>query len=156
METIRTVELFAGVGGFRLGLEAASDRFKVIWANQWEPSMREQYAFDCYTAHYGTGAHYVCQDIAKAKYAVPDHDLLVGGFPCQDYSIMKKNSAGIEGAKGVLWWQIDDIIREKDRNMCCWRMWIESYARRRNNADVISLSFCDVYTKKGTQLSGES
>lgn len=53
MDTIRTVELFAGVGGFRLGLEAASDRFKVIWANQWEPSMREQYAFECYTTHFG-------------------------------------------------------------------------------------------------------
>lgn len=113
METIRTVELFAGVGGFRLGLEAASDRFKVIWANQWEPSMREQYAFECYTAHFGTGKHHVCQDIAKAKTDVPDHDLLVGGFPCQDYSIMKKNSAGIEGSKGVLWWQIDDILRVK-------------------------------------------
>lgn len=113
MESIRTVELFAGVGGFRLGLEAASDKFKVIWANQWEPSMREQYAFDCYTAHFGSGKHHVCQDIAKAKNDVPDHDLLVGGFPCQDYSIMKKNSAGIEGAKGVLWWQIDDILGEK-------------------------------------------
>lgn len=113
METIRTVELFAGVGGFRLGLEAASDRFQVIWANQWEPSMREQYAFDCYTAHFGSGNHHVCQDIAKAKADIPDHDLLVGGFPCQDYSIMKKNSAGIEGSKGVLWWQIDDILREK-------------------------------------------
>lgn len=113
METIRTVELFAGVGGFRLGLEAASDRFKVIWANQWEPSMREQYAFECYTAHFGTGKQHVCQDISKAKTDVPDHDLLVGGFPCQDYSIMKKNSAGIEGSKGVLWWQIDDILREK-------------------------------------------
>lgn len=113
MEPIRTVELFAGVGGFRLGLEAASDKFKVIWANQWEPSMREQYAFDCYTAHFGSGKYHVCQDIAKAKNNVPDHDLLVGGFPCQDYSIMKKNSAGIEGAKGALWWQIDDILREK-------------------------------------------
>lgn len=113
MESIRTVELFAGVGGFRLGLEAASDRFEIIWANQWEPSMREQYAFDCYIAHFGSGKHHVCQDIAKAKINVPDHDLLVGGFPCQDYSIMKKNSAGIEGAKGVLWWQIDDILREK-------------------------------------------
>lgn len=113
METIRTVELFAGVGGFRLGLQAASDSFDVIWANQWEPSMREQYAFDCYTAHFGSGTHHVCQDIAKAKVNIPDHDLLVGGFPCQDYSIMKKNSAGIEGSKGVLWWQIDDILRGK-------------------------------------------
>ena len=113
MEPIRTVELFAGVGGFRLGLEAASDRFQIVWANQWEPSMREQYAFECYTMHFGSGKHHVCQDIAKAKADVPNHDLLVGGFPCQDYSIMKKNSAGIEGPKGVLWWQIDDILREK-------------------------------------------
>ena len=113
MDTIRTVELFAGVGGFRLGLEAASDRFKVIWANQWEPSMREQYAFDCYTAHFGCSSYHVCQDIARAKNAVPDHDLLVGGFPCQDYSIMKKNSEGIEGKKGRLWWDIDYILQEK-------------------------------------------
>ena len=113
MDTIRTVELFAGVGGFRLGLEAAADRFKVILANQWEPSMREQYAFDCYTAHFGCSSYHVCQDIARAKNAVPDHDLLVGGFPCQDYSIMKKNSEGIEGKKGRLWWDIDYIIQEK-------------------------------------------
>lgn len=113
METIRTVELFAGVGGFRIGLESASDRFKVIWANQWEPSMQEQYAFECYTAHFGSQKYHVCQDIAKAKIDVPDHDLLVGGFPCQDYSIMKKNSAGIKGTKGALWWQIDDILRER-------------------------------------------
>ena len=113
MIPIRTVELFAGVGGFRLGLEAASDRFQIIWANQWEPSMREQYAFQCYTAHFGSGKHHVCRDISIAKADIPDHDLLVGGFPCQDYSIMKKNSTGIEGPKGVLWWQIDDIFREK-------------------------------------------
>ena len=113
MEEIRTVELFAGVGGFRLGLENASDKYRFIWANQWEPTMREQYAFDCYESHFGKSSTHVCRDIAKAKGNVPDHDLLVGGFPCQDYSIMKKNSAGIEGAKGVLWWQIDDIMREK-------------------------------------------
>ncbi len=113
METIRTVELFAGVGGFRLGLEAASDKFEVVWANQWEPSMQKQYAFECYAAHFGSSEHHVCQDIARVKANIPDHDLLVGGFPCQDYSIMKKNSEGIEGSKGVLWWQIDDILREK-------------------------------------------
>ena len=122
METIRTVELFAGVGGFCLGLEAASDRFKVIWANQWEPSMWEQYAFDCYTAHFGSEEHHVCRDIEKAKADAPDHNLLVGGFPCQDYSIMKKNSVGIEGSKGVLWWQIDDVLKEKSQSMCCWRI----------------------------------
>lgn len=113
MADIKTVELFAGVGGFRLGLEAASERYKVIWANQWEPSMHEQYAFDCYVSHFGMSPDHVCQDIAKAKDKIPEHDLLVGGFPCQDYSIMKKNSAGIEGAKGILWWQIDSIIRAK-------------------------------------------
>lgn len=112
METIRTVELFAGVGGFRLGLQAASDIFQFVWANQWEPSMKEQHAFHCYATHFGDGNH-VCQDIAKVKCDVPAHDLLVGGFPCQDYSIMKKNSKGIEGAKGVLWWQIDDILSER-------------------------------------------
>ena len=96
-----------------MGLESASDKYKIIWANQWEPSMQEQYAFSCYTTHFGSGKHHVCQDIAKVKDDIPDHDLLVGGFPCQDYSIMKKNSAGIEGSKGVLWWQIDDILWKK-------------------------------------------
>lgn len=113
MGNIRVVELFAGVGGFRLGLEAASDKYKVIWANQWEPYKADQWAFDCYVSHFGKSPNHVCKDIAVAKKDIPDHDLLVGGFPCQDYSIMKKNSAGIEGKKGVLWWQIDDILREK-------------------------------------------
>lgn len=113
MADIKVVELFAGVGGFRLGLEAASDRYKVIWANQWEPYKSDQWAFDCYVSHFGKSPDYVCQDIAIAKDRVPDHDLLVGGFPCQDYSIMKKISLGIEGKKGVLWWQIYDILKDK-------------------------------------------
>jgi DNA (cytosine-5)-methyltransferase 1 len=113
MADIKVVELFAGVGGFRLGLEAASDRYKVIWANQWEPYKTDQWAFDCYVSHFGKSPDHVCQDIAIAKARVPDHDLLVGGFPCQDYSIMKKNSSGIEGKKGVLWWQIYDILKDK-------------------------------------------
>lgn len=113
MDRIKTVELFAGVGGFRLGLEAASERFEVVWANQWEPSMMEQHAYNCYISHYGQSENHVCKDIALVKENVPDHDLLVGGFPCQDYSIAKKNSKGIEGEKGVLWWQINDILKSK-------------------------------------------
>ena len=103
METVRTVELFAGVGGFRLGLEVASDRYKVIWANQWEPSDSEQCAFGCYTAHFGPREEYVCRDITKVRASVPDHDLLVGGFPCQDYSVARTLSQadGIEGQEGA-------------------------------------------------------
>ena len=46
---------------------------------------------------------------------IPDHDLLVGGFPCQDYSVARtlKNSQGLIGKKGVLWWQIERILRKK-------------------------------------------
>ncbi|MCH5210173.1 MAG: DNA (cytosine-5-)-methyltransferase [Oscillospiraceae bacterium] len=113
MDNIRVVELFAGVGGFRLGLEAASPKYEIIWANQWEPFKREQYAFDCYVSHFGGNKNHVCEDIAKVKDNIPDHDLLVGGFPCQDYSIMKKNSEGIKGKKGALWWQIDDVVERK-------------------------------------------
>ncbi len=114
--SIRVVELFAGVGGFRLGLENASERYETIWVNQWEPAKKDQYAFDRYTAHFGQHPNHVCKDIAKIKNEIPDHDLLVGGFPCQDYSILKKNSQGIEGTKGVLWWQIDSILQDKHPN----------------------------------------
>jgi DNA (cytosine-5)-methyltransferase 1 len=112
METkpIKVVELFAGVGGFRAGLECSSGRYETVWANQWEPDKKAQHAFDCYVAHYGNSPNHVNDDIAKAKDKIPTHDLLVGGFPCQDYSVARTGAKGIEGKKGVLWWQIKDII----------------------------------------------
>lgn len=111
-DEIRVVELFAGVGGFRLGLERASDRFRTVWADQWEPGRRNQFAFDCYQAHFGdTGSVNVNEDISQVWGEVPEHDLLVGGFPCQDYSVAATQAKGIEGRKGVLWWSIYDIIR---------------------------------------------
>ncbi|MBR4226300.1 MAG: DNA (cytosine-5-)-methyltransferase [Candidatus Methanomethylophilaceae archaeon] len=113
-DRIRVVELFAGVGGFRLGLEAASDRFQTVWANQWEPGKKDQFAFRCYDAHFGSsGSVNVNDDIAKVKGQVPEHDLLVGGFPCQDYSVAATKAKGIEGKKGVLWWSIHDIIKAR-------------------------------------------
>ncbi len=110
---LRVVELFAGVGGFRVGLENASSRYKTVWANQWEPNKKVQHAFDCYTFHYGVNENHNNQDIAIAKGKVPQHDLLVGGFPCQDYSVARTGAKGIEGIKGVLWWNIRDIIEEQ-------------------------------------------
>lgn len=111
-QDVKVVELFAGVGGFRLGLESASTRFKTIWANQWEPNKKKQHAFDCYVQNFGTKNH-VNADIATVKDLIPDHDLLVGGFPCQDYSVASTGAKGIEGTKGVLWWEIRDIIEAK-------------------------------------------
>ena len=113
-DKIRVVELFAGVGGFRCGLEAASDRFETVWANQWEPGRKNQFAFDCYDHNFsGTSSVNENEDIGLVKERVPDHDLLVGGFPCQDYSVASTNAKGIEGKKGVLWWHINDIVRDK-------------------------------------------
>ena len=116
---IKTIELFAGVGGFRLGLEAVKTKgkkaFKVVWSNQWEPSTNIQHASEVYEARFGKKNH-SSEDIAKVIEndfeSIPIHDLLVGGFPCQDYSVARtlSNSGGIKGKKGVLWWSIYNIL----------------------------------------------
>jgi len=111
MNDIKVVELFAGVGGFRLGLENCSDLFNTVYANQWEPNRTTQHAFDCYKHNFGEEHNCINEDIAKIKFSIPSHDLLVGGFPCQDYSVAKSNAQGIQGKKGVLWWDIVDIIK---------------------------------------------
>ena len=112
---IKVVELFAGVGGFRIGLEGASDDYETIWNNQWEPSTIHQDASLVYRARFGSKGH--CnEDINNVDTTnIPNHDLLVGGFPCQDYSVAStlSHSGGIEGKKGVLWWQIYRILQEK-------------------------------------------
>jgi len=112
---IRVVELFAGVGGFRIGLEGASDAYETIWNNQWEPSTQHQDASMVYKARFGTKGHSNKDINLVPTSEIPDHDLLVGGFPCQDYSVAAtlSRSGGIEGKKGVLWWQIYRILQEK-------------------------------------------
>ncbi len=112
---IRVVELFAGVGGFRIGLEGASDAYDTIWNNQWEPSTKHQDASLVYRARFGSKGHSNKDINTVLTTEIPDHDLLVGGFPCQDYSVAAtlSKSGGIEGKKGVLWWQIYRILNEK-------------------------------------------
>lgn len=135
----RVAELFAGVGGFRLGLEGLDGviepkrwkgwngrqgaGWKVVWSNQWEPSTKKQHASDCYVERFGSEGH-VCEDIAvvidqaeNGQLEIPDFDLLVGGFPCQDYSVAKTRSQaqGIVGRKGALWWQIFRLLEFKRR-----------------------------------------
>ncbi len=120
------VELFAGVGGFRVGLnnvklsdkgETIEDKnWDFVWSNQWEPSTKSQPAFECYQTRFGHSDNHVNKDISKInKKDIPDHTLLVGGFPCQDYSVARGLSGekGIQGKKGVLWWEIHKILKIK-------------------------------------------
>ena len=108
-------ELFAGVGGFRLGLERASQEWQTVWFSQWEPGKTKQWAHSCYVAHWGDIDENTGKDIALVdKKDIPKHNLLVGGFPCQDYSVARPlpGATGIEGKKGVLWWQIREVLQE--------------------------------------------
>ena len=122
-------ELFAGVGGFRCGLnhiktkdDIKNEKWETVWFSQWEPAeTKTQYAHDCYVYNFGTNfdldgkdtTNINIEDVDKTK--IPDHTLLVGGFPCQDYSVASslKTSKGLEGKKGVLWWSIRDILETK-------------------------------------------
>lgn len=132
---VRIVELFAGVGGFRLGFEgqpgqANRERFRVVFSNQWEPSTKRQHAAEVYAnrwemepvgesmCRYQSVVHandvFLNEDIASIPAnQIPEHDLLCGGFPCQDYSVAKTldKSVGLSGKKGVLWWEIHRIAK---------------------------------------------
>jgi DNA (cytosine-5)-methyltransferase 1 len=122
---IRVVELFAGVGGFRVGLEGYPKRensnYDVVWSNQWEPSTKRQHANEVYKNRWPNSNHSdkSIEEVIEERFDdIPDHDLLVGGFPCQDYSVATslKNSKGLIGKKGVLWWSIYSIIKKKRAN----------------------------------------
>lgn len=123
-------ELFAGVGGFRCGLnhinsldnKIEEEKWKTVWFSQWEPAEKNtQYAHDCYVYRFGTNldlegndtTNWNIEEVDKA--VIPDFNLLVGGFPCQDYSVASSlaTSKGLEGKKGILWWSIRDVLEEK-------------------------------------------
>ncbi|MCP1157011.1 DNA (cytosine-5-)-methyltransferase [Bacillus infantis] len=114
-KNLNVVELFAGVGGFRVGLERADENFfNTVWANQWEPSKKAQDAFNCYNSHFPSSVN--CNDdigkVSNKTFEDMNIDLLVGGFPCQDYSVARSLSKeqGIQGIKGVLFWEIKRIV----------------------------------------------
>ena len=113
---MKVAELFSGVGGFRLGLE--KNNYEVVWSNQWEPSTKMQHASQVYEARFGNKNHSnedIKEVVTRNVEEIPDHDLLVGGFPCQDYSVATTlhNSKGLKGKKGVLWWSIHQILENK-------------------------------------------
>ena len=123
MKIIKVVELFAGVGGFRIGLEQASNKkikYETVWNSQWEPGVKTQHASEIYKKRFGCEGH-SCEDIRKVVddnfHEIPEHNLLVGGFPCQDYSVARtaNQANGLAGKKGVLWWSIFDILKKSGK-----------------------------------------
>lgn len=159
-DEIRVAELFAGVGGFRLGLEGSEEHdlpsagpFRTVWANQWEPNGSEakQFAFRCYESHFGEGScenadiHAVMGVAEQGLYEIPDVDMLVGGFPCQDYSVSKplSKAKGLEGEKGVLWWEIYRFLKLKHPKYCLFEnvdRLLKSPAKQRGRDFAIMLS----------------
>lgn len=118
-------ELFAGVGGFRLGFNRSNEEWNTVWFSQWEPGAKVQWAHKVYEERFGKSFDLTMndksskQDISTVnKKNIPDHTLLVGGFPCQDYSVARSGATGIEGKKGVLWWSIYEVLREKQPLFC--------------------------------------
>jgi DNA (cytosine-5)-methyltransferase 1 len=133
-KSIKVIELFAGVGGFRIGLEGYKGMsaisgytkslknkipFEVVYSNQYEPATpTKQYANDIYRLRFGDKGHIdkdineVTVDDLKTKC-----DLMVGGFPCQNYSVasLLRDAKGLIGEKGILWWQIERLINELDK-----------------------------------------
>ena len=111
---MRVVELFAGVGGFRLGLERASEEFVTVFANQWEPNKKKQWAYENYISHWD---NCVCEDIIKIdKESLPDFDLLTAGFCCQPFSVARSSDKALgldDTDKGQMWFQIKDILKLK-------------------------------------------
>ncbi|MBX3174273.1 MAG: DNA (cytosine-5-)-methyltransferase [Gemmatimonadaceae bacterium] len=160
---LRVAELFAGVGGFRIGLERVSKDFVTVFSSQWEPpgTDAKQFASRCYVERFGPNGH-SNEDIAKVLDAVergerklPLIDMVVGGFPCQDYSVAKplNQSAGLIGKKGVLWWEIHRLLRLlKDKKRPAEWVFLENVDRlikspanqRGRDFAIMLASLCDL------------
>ena len=114
MDKCRYIELFAGVGGFHVGLDRSDkDFYQCVMANQWEPGAKDQFAANIYKQRFPDDL-LINDDICKVSGKDLEADLMVGGFCCQDYSVAnnKSRALGIEGKKGVLWWEIIRLINE--------------------------------------------
>ena len=108
------IDLFAGIGGMRMGFEAAGGR--CVFTSEWNPWARETYA-----ANFGSGEAIAGDIRALDAEGIPDHDVLLAGFPCQPFSIAgvsKKNALGRPhgfacATQGTLFFDVARIVAAK-------------------------------------------
>ena len=112
---VKIASLFSGVGGFEKGILQADPKTKIVFASEFDPESKakdinNQPARIIYNKNFGEYPH---GDIKKINATnVPNHEILCGGFPCQDVSLAGKR-AGLCGAKSGLFHDIIRILREK-------------------------------------------
>jgi DNA (cytosine-5)-methyltransferase 1 len=106
---IRYIDLFCGIGGFRVAINQAAPAHGIEPVCVFSSDIDE----DCQTAYEGNFGERPIGDIkAVNEKSVPDHDLLLGGFPCQPFSIIGHRK-GFEDTRGTLFFDIARIIKEK-------------------------------------------
>lgn len=97
------IDLFAGLGGFRLALESLGA--KCVYSNEWDPCVQKVY--------YNNFGNIPDGDITMVdEKSIPDHDILCAGFPCQAFSISGKQR-GFEDSRGTLFFDVARIVKEK-------------------------------------------
>ena len=110
-------EMFAGVGGFRVGFERGdAEFFRTVLANQWEPGKKNQFAYDCYAGNFPDSLtlNKDVHDISKEFYQGQSIDLVVGGHPCQSFSVAATASTGtgLDSDKGELYWEVARALEQ--------------------------------------------
>jgi DNA (cytosine-5)-methyltransferase 1 len=106
---LKTIDLFAGCGGFRLGMESAG--FSTVFANDIDPRSQRTYEVNTPNIKFECGS---LTDIDPNN--LPDFDCLTGGFPCQPFSVSGKG-LGFEDTRGTLFFNIAEILRVKRPQM---------------------------------------
>jgi DNA (cytosine-5)-methyltransferase 1 len=105
------IELFAGIGGIRLGFQIAfGKRINFLWANDFDKACCKTYE-----ANFGKGA-ILCADIneiMKDMKQIPNHDILTAGFPCQPFSIAGEKKGFEDKTRGTLFYSLAKVIEAK-------------------------------------------